>query len=421
MNRNKYTYSEELQSISVSHYIFQNTPIGKGSYSTVYKGYDTLNDTVVAVKKMHKETVHKKGLISRIYKEVELLKALSACENIIKIYDVVENDQFVYLMLEYCNGGDLESILSKRVLIAKESSYLIKQILNGVKYMYSNNVLHRDMKPSNILIHYAYNNTENEDSMPNISNAIIKITDFNFGKFFDNHTDMTATICGSPLYMAPEIIKYSPKHNSDIWSLGLIFYYMLYSYHPFQHCNSIHELDEEFEDLIKRRKKLSFERISLGGEIPIEYINLLQSMLDPISVCRCTWDELLSFGTNTKPLQCYSSFMNVTIDEKILNREETSVRRSEPVITKMIPNNLSNREKTMYITGVSMGVIERSMHTASPIPSPSSLKSAFTYMSKSVGSVITKTINYISSMSKSSESLQEVTPDGFVLFEDEKN
>ena len=115
-----------------------------------------------------------------------------------------------YLVYEFCNGGTLaELIKSKTRLTQQETIVIFLQLRNAFEALYSENILHRDLKPTNILFH----------------NGVIKLADFGFCKELLKENDMTQTMVGSPIYMAPEVLKgliYDIR--ADIWSLGVILY-----------------------------------------------------------------------------------------------------------------------------------------------------------------------------------------------------
>lgn len=136
------------------------------------------------------------------------------------------NNNF-YFIYEYCNGGTLENLLAKEKKLTEQRALLIfKQLLDAFQILNKYNIMHRDMKPDNIFFH----------------NGVIKLGDFGFCKNLGSAEDMAKTMLGSPIYMAPEVLKgeiYSIK--ADIWSLGVVLYEMVFGHCPFQ-SNSIANL-----------------------------------------------------------------------------------------------------------------------------------------------------------------------------------
>ena len=134
--------------------------------------------------------------------------------------------------MDYYEYGDLSHFLNKKPLKEKFCRKYMKQLSNGLNYLLDNNILHRDLKPQNILLSKNYD---------------IKITDFGFATYYTKDSIIN-TLCGSPMYMAPEIIiKNGYNYNSDLWSVGIILYEMIHGYTPFNVLN--------FIDLIKEIKK----------------------------------------------------------------------------------------------------------------------------------------------------------------------
>jgi len=192
------------------NYYYYKEPIGFGSFSIIYKGYKLNSPVPLAIKCITK-------IIDMRYfhNEVELMKKVDH-PNILKLFDVVKMSGKIYLILEYCNSGDLSSYISNSNSRRDDLKYF-QQIFLGLEYLYDKKILHRDIKPHNILI----------------KNGVIKISDFGFAKAFEKN-ELITTFCGSPLYMAPEIIK-DKEYNSksDIWSLGVIIYELFARIHPY--------------------------------------------------------------------------------------------------------------------------------------------------------------------------------------------
>jgi serine/threonine-protein kinase ULK2 len=206
--------------LSLKNYKIEQTRIGTGSFSVVYKGYNSNNKTV-AIKKIYLERTNNLELF---FKEFKILRSLNH-KNIIKVHDIILEDKInVYLILDYYQKGDLTKYLNKRCLKEKFAQNYAIQIKDGLKYLLSKNIIHRDLKPQNILV--------SDDNL-------LKICDFGFARHFK--TDMMfGTICGSPLYMAPEIMSKNKYGNKvDLWSLGVIIFEMLYGTVPFKGKNII--------------------------------------------------------------------------------------------------------------------------------------------------------------------------------------
>ncbi len=160
---------------------------------------------------------------SRIEKEIEILKKLRHI-NILQIYCVYESLDKIYIVTEYCSGGELfDHIVSKKKLNEQEACRIFLQILSGIDYLHKMRIVHRDIKPENILFDYNQN---------------IKIADFGLSNYF-NEEGMFDTSCGSPNYAAPEMINGESYEGCavDIWSTGIVLYTMVCGYLPFEDDN----------------------------------------------------------------------------------------------------------------------------------------------------------------------------------------
>lgn len=251
--------------IKIEQYYHKYEKIGEGAYSNVYKGYHQNSSKIFAIKEIN-ISIHQKN-IERFREEVKLMKNLNH-NNIVKLYDTIENEDYMYLILEYCEHGDLKKFLNKRPLKEKKVKKFMRQIVSGLKYLNKFDIYHRDLKPQNILVDKEYN---------------LKISDFGLAKSCESNT-LLDTICGSPMYMAPEIMKYRQYDTkADLWSLGVIFYQMLTGRTPYT-ANSHAELMDNIEN-----KSIIFP---MSIKISNSAIDLLTKLLKKTSKERMTWEEL---------------------------------------------------------------------------------------------------------------------------------
>uniref|UniRef100_A0AAQ4P4I3 non-specific serine/threonine protein kinase n=1 Tax=Gasterosteus aculeatus aculeatus TaxID=481459 RepID=A0AAQ4P4I3_GASAC len=218
--------------------------IGHGAFAVVFKGrHKEKRDWVVAVKCINKKNLAKSQ--SLLGKEIKILKELKH-ENIVRLLDYQVNKSLSSPPppLSYCNGGDLAEYLhSKGTLREDTIRVFLQQIGQAMKVLQSKDILHRDLKPQNILLCHP----EGRRSSP--INTSIKIADFGFARHLQTNT-MAATLCGSPMYMAPEVImsqNYDAK--ADLWSIGTIVYQCLTGKAPF-HASTPQELRLFYENLL---------------------------------------------------------------------------------------------------------------------------------------------------------------------------
>nr|CAB3227513.1 calcium/calmodulin-dependent protein kinase type IV-like [Phallusia mammillata] len=189
--------------------------IGRGGSAIVYlleqKGTGKLFAKKSVVKKVQKKLAQT---------EIGILLTLSH-PNIIKLKDIYESDTQIHLILEYVNGGELfDRIVEKGFYSERDAANVIQQILEAVAYLHSKNIVHRDLKPENLLY--------SDDS----ENAVLKVADFGLSRINDKET--MKTICGTPGYVAPEILLGKQYTESiDIWAVGVIAYILLCGFEPF--------------------------------------------------------------------------------------------------------------------------------------------------------------------------------------------
>ena len=206
-------------------YLIHKRVIGEGSCSKVYYGIHKSKNQEVGIKKIGFDQLEDK-LKVRAIKEISILQSINH-PNIIKLYDYKFDRNKLLLITEYCNGGNLTDWIKKENKTSQEVLSVIKQILEGINYLHTNKIIHRDIKPQNILIQEP---------------LIVKICDFGFSQTFKEEISMFQTICGTPLFMSPEILKMQPYTiKSEIWSIGVLFYNIFFNSHPYGELESVND------------------------------------------------------------------------------------------------------------------------------------------------------------------------------------
>lgn len=211
--------------------------IGHGAFALVFKGRNRKTNEPVAIKAITKKNIGRSNSI--LEKEINILKELHH-ENIVQLYECNISSVGCFLVMEFCNGGDLAGYLQSKGTLREDTiRHFFRQIARAMKVMHDQGILHRDLKPQNLLLSYKKSN-------PKPSNIVIKIADFGFARHLSNDR-MAATMCGSPMYMAPEVIT-SQEYNAkaDLWSIGTIIYQCLVGLSPFQ-ANTPQELRSFYE------------------------------------------------------------------------------------------------------------------------------------------------------------------------------
>ena len=203
----------------IEDYLIKET-IGKGTFSVVKLGEHLKTKQKVAIKILDKEKLKTKEDLIRIQREIKILSMLDH-PNIIKTYKISETPKKYYIIMEYCEGGELfDYIVEKERLDENESSIFFYQLINALDYIHSKGVAHRDLKPENLLLS---------------QKKFIKIIDFGLSNFFEVGVGGLETPCGSPSYASPEIIRGEiyDGFKIDVWASGIILYAMLCGYLPF--------------------------------------------------------------------------------------------------------------------------------------------------------------------------------------------
>uniref|UniRef100_A0AAY4DDY0 non-specific serine/threonine protein kinase n=1 Tax=Denticeps clupeoides TaxID=299321 RepID=A0AAY4DDY0_9TELE len=208
--------------------------VGHGAFAVVFKGrHKKKTDWEVAIKSINKKNLTKSQIL--LGKEIKILKELQH-ENIVALYDVQ-----VIFRGKYCNGGDLADYLQAKGTLREDTlRVFLQQIAAAMRVLNSKGVIHRDLKPQNILLSHVGRKKSG------INGIRIKIADFGFARYLQSNM-MAATLCGSPMYMAPEVImsqNYDAK--ADLWSIGTVIYQCLVGKPPFQ-ANSPQDLRMFYE------------------------------------------------------------------------------------------------------------------------------------------------------------------------------
>ncbi|MQL86770.1 hypothetical protein Taro_019298 [Colocasia esculenta] len=203
----------------VGDYIFGKL-IGRGSFSDVWLARHRVRGTEVAVKEIAMERLSRK-LQESLLSEIVILKKINH-PNIIALLDIIEYPKTIYIILEFCRGGDLSLYIQRHGRVPEATAkYFMQQLAVGLQVLREHNLIHRDLKPQNLLL------SSTDD------NSTLKIADFGFARPLQPR-GLAETLCGSPLYMAPEIMqlqKYDAK--ADLWSVGVILFQLLTGKTPF--------------------------------------------------------------------------------------------------------------------------------------------------------------------------------------------
>jgi protein-serine/threonine kinase len=252
----------------------------------------------VAIKLIRKDTVPpNSSRETKVFREINALKLLTH-PNIVRLEEVIQNDKYIGIVLEYASGGELfDYILNHRYLKDNIACRLFAQLISGVHYLHSKGIVHRDLKLENLLL----------DKHKNII-----ITDFGFANSFKVSSDgsihdLMATSCGSPCYAAPELVVSDTKYigrKVDVWSCGVILYAMLAGYLPFDDDPTNHNGD----NIVQLYKYITTTPLTFPEYVQPMPRDLLRKILVPDPNLRMDLNNIRSHPW----LSAHAHFLSVT-------------------------------------------------------------------------------------------------------------
>ena len=350
--------------------------LGKGAFGEVYLTSKQGTQEKFATKKIDKKFAQNPKAKKYIDNEIKILQEIDH-KNIIKLYDVKETNALYYLVMEYCNGGGLSDCLeyhikqTRRPFSEEVVQYLMRQIVDGIKYLHGKHILHRDIKLDNILVKF---DSEEDRQKKNMLKAKVKIIDFGFARYLDPRQLAFSTL-GSPINMEPGILRklnkmensrdYGYDEKADIWSLGTICYEMLIGKCTFD-ANSMKELIGKVEkgnyllptSLSKEaasflngmlqydpKKRLTAEQLSRHKFLTKDYKDLTKMNLNNINKH--------IYGTNLK----INSKKNTSI-WVIFEEDESLDNISSEMVDIKIPNNNNDENNNNDLNLVGKGIQE---------------------------------------------------------------
>ncbi|KAG0276719.1 hypothetical protein BGZ96_003170, partial [Linnemannia gamsii] len=250
----------------------------------------------VAIKLIRRQSVDNTPRINKIGREISVLRTIRH-PNIISLFDVIETERYIGIVIEYASGGELfDHILAHRYLKERDACRLFAQLMSGVHYLHSKQIVHRDLKLENLLLD---------------RNRNIMITDFGFANQFDSTTrDLMSTSCGSPCYAAPELVISDGLYvgsGVDIWSCGVILYAMLAGYLPFDDDPS----NPDGDNINQLYNYILATTLVFPDYISPDARDLLRMMLVPDPAKRCNMKRIMSH----RWLAPYAGMFQYSIDD----------------------------------------------------------------------------------------------------------
>ncbi|XP_020240352.1 CBL-interacting serine/threonine-protein kinase 8 isoform X1 [Cajanus cajan] len=242
--------------------------VGEGTFAKVKFAQNTETGESVAMKVLDRSTIIKHKMIDQIKREISIMK-LVRHPYVVRLHEVLASRTKIYIILEFITGGELfDKIVNHGRLSEAESRRYFQQLIDGVDYCHSKGVYHRDLKPENLLL----------DSQGNI-----KISDFGLSAFPEQGISMLRTTCGTPNYVAPEVISHKGYNGApaDVWSCGVILYVLMAGYLPFDEL-----------DLTTLYSKIEKAQFSCPSWFPVGAKSLIHRILDPNPEHRITIQQI---------------------------------------------------------------------------------------------------------------------------------
>ena len=329
--------------------------IGKGSFGEVYitsiKGDDKRK---LATKKLERDQIEGTEAIKYLTNEIKILHKLNH-PNIAKFESVKKTKKHFYIVMEYCNGGELSKALEKyqekygKPFSQEIVQHFMRQIIDAFKYIHSNKIIHRDIKLENILINYE---SEQDKEDLNLMKATAKIIDFGFACFI-NKSGLLYSTLGSPINMDPIILKKLNSNSkkarqlgydqkADVWSLGTICYEMLIGKSAFD--------SEDMDELVEKIENGTY---TVPTNLSKEVISFINGMLQYESTKRLSCEELSRHPFLTKEVKDFHPIDIQKVSKKVEDKKlKINVKQNKSIWAIF---NAEDEEKLIKIDGNQFG------------------------------------------------------------------
>lgn len=358
-----------LDKQTLLNYEFKQS-IGQGTFGKVKLAIHSLRKENVAVKILNKKQIEKKNEMNLVQRELDIIPNFNHI-NLIKVHHILQDENNFYIVMDYCENGELfDYIVKKHRLSEEESSNFFYQLINGVEYIHNCKIVHRDLKPENLLL---------------TKNKTLTIIDFGLSSEFDGK-NLLSTKCGSPSYAAPEIIK-GYQYNgfkTDIWCCGIILYAMICGYLPFEGDNNkelfknILEGQIDFPNYVSSAARSLILKILTSDpdeRIDIEGIKQSEFYLKGKELCKINY--------NQKRKRKYPNIANTNEDVELIffkkrllqlnsnfNKKVENINNQISQILKTNIMNMSNNKMKLQSNKIKNGKVNYSHIITTPISTP---------------------------------------------------
>ncbi|KAI4355327.1 hypothetical protein L6164_004110 [Bauhinia variegata] len=280
--------------------------IGSGSFAVVWRSRHRHTGLEVAVKEIDKKQLSRK-VSENLLKEISILSTIDH-PNIIRLFEAIQTQDRIYLVLEFCGGGDLDAYIRRHGKVSEAiARHFMRQLAKGLQVLQEKHLIHRDLKPQNLLL-------ATGEATP-----LLKLGDFGFARSLTPQ-GLADTLCGSPLYMAPEIIqnqKYDAK--ADLWSVGAILFQLVTGRPPFDGNSQL----QLFQNILTSTE-LQFPHVALK-ELHPDCLDLCRSLLRQNPVERLTFKEFFDHKFLQDPRSMVNAEQSLLLpSEKLMIQQSAS-------------------------------------------------------------------------------------------------
>ena len=320
----------ERECIESDFELIGNKPIGNGAFGKVWKVIHINTKKEYCIKTINKRDIIEQKLIKQLNKEISIMYEINHPHSI-KLINHFEDEKKIYMIMEYASNGNLFSYMKKNKLNNETIIQFLRETISIIKYLHSLNIIHRDIKPENLLLD---------------NNFRIKLCDYGWATHYNNNEHIN-TFCGTPEYVAPEIIKkefYDEK--IDIWSIGVLLFEMICNYSPFSDKNN----NERFKNIIKGKinwpKNINFkakkliekilkinpnERLSLNDILNDDFVIEYKEIKPELKVMEISKKEIiLSHMMNNKKIDNFNNEIdNISDSDDNDSTNEISIERDD--------------------------------------------------------------------------------------------
>ncbi|XP_042393958.1 CBL-interacting protein kinase 23-like isoform X2 [Zingiber officinale] len=277
--------------------------LGEGTFAKVKFAKDVETGESVAIKIFEKDKILRHKMVGQIKREISTMKLIRH-PNVIRMYEVIASKTKIYLVLEFIDGGELfDKIARNGKLKEDEARKYFQQLINAVDYCHSRGVFHRDLKPENLLLD---------------ATGVLKISDFGLSALPQQVREdgMLYTTCGTPNYVAPEVIKDKGYDGAkaDLWSCGVILFVLMAGYLPFEETN-----------LVSLYKKIFKAAFSCPNWFSTSAKKLIKRILDPNPQTRIAIPQIIEnewFKKGYQPPQFETADVNPVDVDAIFDESE---------------------------------------------------------------------------------------------------